>query len=33
MKWFDVQSFSDILAPPGADLGPKQDDDLGGDGL
>ena len=31
MKRFDVQSISDIFAPPGADLGPKQDDEPGGD--
>ena len=31
MKRFDVQSISDIPAPPGADLGPKQDDEPGGD--
>ena len=31
MKWFDVQSISDIPASPGADLGPKQDDEPGGD--
>ena len=28
---FDVQSISDIPASPGADLGPKQDDEPGGD--
>ena len=31
MKRFDVQSISDIPASPGADLGPKQDDEPGGD--
>ena len=31
MKRFDVQSISDILASPGADLGPKQDNEPGGD--
>ena len=31
MKRFDVQSISNIPASPGADLGPKQDDKLGGD--
>ena len=31
MKRLDVQSISDILASPGADLGPKQDDEPGGD--
>ena len=31
MKRFDVQSISDILASPGADLGPKQDDKPGRD--
>ena len=31
MKLFDVQSISDIPASPGADLGPKQDDEPGGD--
>ena len=31
MKRFDVQSISDIPASPGADLGAKQDDRLGGD--
>ena len=31
MEQFDVQSISDILASPGADLGPKQDDEPGGD--
>ena len=31
MKQFGVQSISDIPASPGADLGPKQDDELGGD--
>ena len=31
MKRFDVQSISDIFASPGADLGPKQDDEPGGD--
>ena len=30
MKRFDVQSISDIPASPGADLGPKQDDEPGG---
>ena len=31
IKRFDVQSISDILASPGADLGPKQDGQPGGD--
>ena len=31
IKRFDVQSISDIPASPGADLGPKQDDEPGGD--
>ena len=31
MKRFDVQSISDIPASPGADPGPKQDDEPGGD--
>ena len=31
MKRFDVQSISDIPASPGADLGPKQDNEPGGD--
>ena len=31
MKRFDVQSISDISAFPGADLGPKQDNEPGGD--
>ena len=31
MKWFDVQSISDIPASPRADLGPKQDNELVGD--
>ena len=31
MKRFDVQSISDIPASPDADLGPKQDDEPGGD--
>ena len=31
MKRFDIQSISDIPASPGADLGPKQDNELGGD--
>ena len=31
MKRFDVQPISDIPASPGADLGPKQDDESGGD--
>ena len=31
MKRFDVQSISDIHASPGADLGPRQDDEPGGD--
>ena len=31
MKRFDVQLISDIPASPGADLGPKQDDESGGD--
>ena len=31
MKRFDVQSISDIPASPGADLGPKQADESGGD--
>ena len=31
MERFDVQSISDIPASPGADLGPKQDDEPGGD--
>ena len=30
MKRFDVQSISDIPASPGADLGPKQNDEPGG---
>ena len=30
-KRFDVQSISGIPASPGADLGPKQDDESGGD--
>ena len=31
MKRFDVQSISDIPASPGADLGPKQNNEPGGD--
>ena len=31
MKRLDVQSISDITASPGADLGPKQDNEPGGD--
>ena len=31
MKRFDVQSISDTPASPGADLGPKQDNEPGGD--
>ena len=31
MKRFDVQSISDISASSDADLGPKQDDEPGGD--
>ena len=31
MKRFDVQPIPDIPASPGADLGPKQDDESGGD--
>ena len=31
MKRFDVQSISDIPASPGADVGPKQDNEPGGD--
>ena len=31
MKRFDVQSISDIPASPGTNLGPKQDDEPGGD--
>ena len=31
MKRFDVQSISDIPASSNADLGPKQDDEPGGD--
>ena len=31
MKRFDVQSIFYIPASPGADLGPKQDDEPGGD--
>ena len=31
MKRFDVQSISDTPASPGADVGPKQDDEPGGD--
>ena len=31
MKRFNEQSISDILAFPVADLGPKQDDEPGGD--
>ena len=31
MKRFDVQSIADIPASPGADLGPKRDDEPGGD--
>ena len=31
IKRFDVQSISNILVSPGADLGPKQDDEPGGD--
>ena len=31
MKWFDVQSISDIPASLGADLGPRPDDEPGGD--
>ena len=31
IKRFDVQSISDIPASSGADLGPKQDDEQGGD--
>ena len=31
IKRFDVQSISDIPASPGADLGPKQDNEPGGD--
>ena len=31
MKRFDVQSISDISVSPGADLGPKQDNEPGGD--
>ena len=31
IKRFDVQSISGILASPGADLGPKQDDEPGED--
>ena len=31
MERFDVQSISDILASPGTDLGPKHDDEPGGD--
>ena len=33
MKRLDVQSISDISVSPGADLGPKQDDEPGGDWL
>ena len=31
MKRFDIQSISDIPASPGANLGPKQDNEPGGD--
>ena len=31
MKRFDVQSISNIPASPGTDLGPKQDNEPGGD--
>ena len=33
MERFDVQSISDIPTSPGADLGPRQDDEPGGTGL